>query len=256
MELIDTHAHLTFDGLIENIDDVIEKASAAGVSKIITIATEPEDFEKVELLGGKYQNIYTAFGIHPHHAQEAFDEHIEQIGKLCTGEKCAAIGETGLDYHYNFSKQDAQKWLFRQHLDIAAKFSKPVIVHSRNAFDETLEILDEYKDVLKKIVFHCFSGDENQSAELVKRGYYISYTGVITFKNAEIGRRGVLAVPLERMMLETDCPYMAPEPMRRQKINEPALMVHTARFIAQLKGVEFEHFCSKIAETTKEFFGV
>lgn len=256
MQLTDTHAHLTFEGLADNVEQVVSRATDGGVEKIITVGTEISDFANVEALGKKFSNVWTAYGIHPHYAKDASDDDVEKVKKYCLDDKAVAIGETGLDYHYNFSKQQSQKDLFRSHLNIAAAVKKPVIVHSRNAFEDTLEILNDYKSRLDKIVFHCFGGDAEQAKILIDRGYYISYTGVITFKNANTARQGALEVPLEKMMLETDCPYMSPEPKRGQKINEPALMVHTAEYLAKLKGIDFVKFCEQIAQTTKTFFGI
>jgi TatD DNase family protein len=136
------------------------------------------------------------------------------------------------------------------------KTGKPVVIHSRNAFDETLEILEGFKNKLSKIVFHCYSGTKQQTEVLLDRGYYISFTGIVTFKNAELAREAAIAVPLGRIMLETDCPYMSPAPMRNQKINEPALMVHTAEFIAKLKGIDFNEFCEQVTDTSRGFFGI
>ncbi|MDO8304122.1 MAG: TatD family hydrolase, partial [Sedimentisphaerales bacterium] len=135
-----------------------------------------------------------------------------------------------------------------------AELNLPVIVHSRNAFDETMEILNAFEGKLKRVVFHCFGGDAVQAKYLVDRGYYISFTGVVTFKTATIAREAVAVVPLDRMMVETDCPYMSPEPMRKQKINEPALMLHTAAKIAEVKGVPLKDIAAGVTATTRAFF--
>ncbi len=256
MALIDTHAHLTYEGLIENIDEVASRALLNGISDIITIATEPADFEGTLELAKRFDNIYAGAGIHPHHAKEVTNDSLLQIRAFAENEYVVAIGETGLDFHYNFSEPDAQRELFVRHLEIAVKTEKPVVIHSRNAFDETLEILEGFKNKLSKIVFHCYSGTKQQTEVLLNRGYYISFTGIVTFKNAELAREAAMAVPLGRMMLETDCPYMSPAPMRNQKINEPALMVHTAEFIAKLKGIDFNEFCEQVTDTSRGFFGI
>lgn len=256
MNLIDTHAHLSFEGLVENVKDVVNRAKDAGVKKIITIATEAHEFKKVLAIAEIYENVYAGMGIHPHHASEVTEADLENLTSLMTNPKVVALGETGLDFHYNFSKQDAQKDIFRKHLQIAAKTKKPVVVHSRNAFDETLEILDEFTGKLDKVVFHCYSGTAEQTELLLSKGYYISFTGIVTFKNAESAKIAATIVPTDKMMLETDCPFMSPVPMRNQKINEPALMVHTARFIAELKGMDFDKFCEEVTETSCEFFGI
>lgn len=256
MTLIDTHAHLTYEGLIENIDDVVSRALSNGISDIITIATEPADFEGTLELAKRFDNVYAGAGIHPHHAKEVTDDSLLKLKAFAENEYIIAVGETGLDFHYNFSEHDVQHELFVRHLEIAVQTGKPVIIHSRNALDETLKILDVFKGKLSKIVFHCYSGTKQQTEVLLDRGYYISFTGIVTFKNAELAREAAMAVPLDRMMLETDCPYMSPAPMRNQKINEPALMIHTAEFIAKLKGINFDEFCGQVTDTSRSFFGI
>jgi TatD DNase family protein len=200
--------------------------------------------------------MYAAVGFHPHYAKDIAPEQLSELKDIAKSPKVVAIGETGLDFHYNFSKQPAQKEIFRHELELAAELNLPVIVHSRNAFDETMEILNQFEGRLKRVVFHCFGGNSEQAKFLIERGYYISFTGVVTFKNATIAREAVAVVPLDRMMVETDCPYMSPEPMRKQKINEPALMVHTAAKIAEVKGVSPGEFAASVTATTKVFFGL
>jgi TatD DNase family protein len=254
MELIDAHAHLTYEGLIDNIDAVLARSREAGVVGWVTVGTTMAENRKALELAQRFEGMYAAVGFHPHYAKDITPEEISQIKELAKHPKIVAIGETGLDFHYNFSKQPAQKEIFRQELELAAELNLPVIVHSRNAFDETMEILTEFEGKLKRVVFHCFGGNAEQAKYLVERGYYISFTGVITFKTATIAREAVAVVPLDRMMIETDCPYMSPEPMRKQKINEPALMVHTAAKIAEVKSVSLADFAAAVTATTKAFF--
>jgi TatD DNase family protein len=181
---------------------------------------------------------------------------ITELKKTAQNEKVVAIGETGLDYHYDFSKRSDQRKVFAQHLDIAAELNLPVIIHCREAFDETMEILEQRGSGVKKIVFHCFSGSAEQAKIILNKGFYVSFTGVVTFKNARIKQQAAKIVPLDRLMLETDCPYMSPEPMRKQKVNEPALMIHTAFFLAELKQIPLADFAQAITATTKAFFGL
>ena len=254
MELIDTHCHLTFEPLAENVPGVIERSRAAGVTRWITIGTHLEDSRKAVELAGQYDNMYAAVGIHPHDAQTVDLRALEELKRLARGEKVVAIGETGLDFHYNFSKQPDQRRVFEAHLDIATELELPVVIHSRNAFDETMEILDRYGRGLKGVVFHCFSESAAQAQMVLDRGWFVSFTGVVTFKNAEATREAAKVVPLDRMMIETDCPYMSPEPVRKQKPNEPSLMVHTATFLAQLKGIGPDNLAQATTRTAMEFF--
>jgi TatD DNase family protein len=254
MELIDTHCHLTFEPLAGDVAGVIERSRAAGVTGWITVGTSLEDSRKVIELAGLYEGMYATVGIHPHDAKSADAAALDELKRLGRSEKVVAVGETGLDFHYNFSKQPDQRCVFGAHLDIARELGLPVIVHSRNAFEETMEILDRNGRGLKGVVFHCFSGSAEQAEQVLERGYYISFTGVVTFKNAGKTREAAEVVPLDRLMVETDCPYMSPEPVRNQKPNEPALMVHTAQFLAGLKGMNMEDFARATTQTAATFF--
>jgi TatD DNase family protein len=254
MELIDTHCHLTFEPLAGDVPGVVERSRAAGVTGWVTVGTTLEDSRRAIELAGRYENMYATVGIHPHEAQNADAGALEELGRLARSEKVVAIGETGLDFHYNFSKQPDQKRVFAAHLEIARDTELPVVVHSRNAFEETLEILDRDGRGLKGVVFHCFSGLPEQARLILERGYYASFTGVVTFKNAETARAAAEIVPPDRLMVETDSPYMSPEPLRKQKPNEPALMVHTAGFLAHLKGVPLDDLAQATTRTAVEFF--
>jgi len=178
------------------------------------------------------------------------------LKELAQSEKVVAIGETGLDFHYNLSPHQDQKRAFAAQLKIAKELNLPVIIHCREAFDQTMEILAQHGRGLRAVVFHCFSGSAEQAKIVLDYGFYISFTGVITFKNAELTRRAAKIVPVDRLMLETDCPYMSPEPMRKQKINEPALMIHTAKYLAELKGMDLADFANAVTATSKTFFSL
>jgi TatD DNase family protein len=256
MNLIDTHAHLTFDGLLESIDDVLARSRAAGVAKWLTIGTDAEHNEKAVALAGKYENLYSVLGIHPHYASEYQQGQLQRLVELIGSGKVVGIGETGLDYHYDFAKQQDQRDLFKRLLEIASLTRLPVVIHSRKALDDTLKIIDNHANKTTKIVFHCWSGTTEETRLLIEKGFYVSFTGIITFRNGELAREAVKTVPLNRMMIETDCPYMSPEPMRKQKINEPALLVHTAKKIAELKGIDLETLAEQLEANTKEFFGI
>ena len=254
MDLIDTHCHLTFEPLAGEVPGVIERSRAAGVTGWITVGTSLEDSRRAIELAGMYEHMYAALGIHPHEAKDGDAAALTELRRLAKQDKVVAIGETGLDFHYNFSKQPDQARVFAAHLEIAREMGLPVVVHSRNAFDETVEILDHSGGGLKGVVFHCFSGSAEQAKQLLDRGYYLSFTGVVTFKNADATRAAARAVPLDRLMVETDAPYMSPEPMRKQKPNEPALMVYTAELLAELKGVSLDNLAQATTRNASEFF--
>jgi TatD DNase family protein len=256
MELIDTHCHLTFGGLREDVAEVLERSKAAGVVGWITVGTDPQENQKTIELADKFENMYAAVGIHPHDAKIITPDILKELRDIAQNEKVVAIGETGLDYHYNFSSHEEQRGMFAENLKIAAELNLPVIIHCREAFDETMEILEQYGGGVKRVVFHCFSGSAEQAKIILDKGFYISFTGVVTFKNAEKVRQAAEVVPLDRLMVETDAPYMSPEPMRKQKINEPALMVHTAKCLTGLKGMDLADFAEAVTLTSKSFFGL
>jgi len=256
MELIDTHCHLTFDDLARDIDTVIARSIDAGVTAWITVGTDPDQNQKAIALAKKFDNMYAAIGIHPHDAKDVTGQTLRQLKVLAQNRKVVAIGETGLDFHYDHSPRDRQADVFAKHLQLAGELALPVIIHSREAFDETMKILQKTGPDPKKVVFHCFSGSPEQAKIVLGAGYYISFTGVVTFRNAENTRQAAKLVPLDRLMLETDCPYMSPEPMRKQRINEPALMLHTAKFLAELKQIPFDDFAAAATATSKYFFSL
>jgi TatD DNase family protein len=254
MELIDTHCHLTFEQLADDIEAVLARSILENVTGWITVGTDPQQNRKAVELADKFKNMYAAVGIHPHDARDVTAETLTELKELAQNEKVVALGETGLDFHYNFSSQPDQKRAFTAQLKIAKEFNLPVIIHCREAFDETMEILDQYSSGTKGVVFHCFSGSAEQAKIILDCGFYISFTGVVTFKNAGLIRNAAKIVPVDRLMLETDCPYMSPEPMRKQKINEPALMIHTARYLAELKQMDLTDFANAVTATCKSFF--
>jgi TatD DNase family protein len=255
MNLIDAHCHLTYEPFAD-IDAVIRRSIDAGVTGWITIGTDLADSQKAVELADRFENMFAAVAVHPHNAKSADQPTIAQIKGLAQSKKVVAIGETGLDLHYDFSTPQQQQNSFLKHLEIAAELNLPVVIHSREAFDETMEILEAHESGLKGLVFHCYSGDIRQAKIVLDKGWYISLTGVVTFKNAETTREVAKYVPLDRLMIETDAPYLSPEPMRKQKVNEPALLIHTARFIAGLRGMELAKFAEAVTNTTKQFFAI
>jgi TatD DNase family protein len=255
MKLIDAHCHLTYEQF-GDIDAVLQRSRDAGVAGWITIGTDVSESVKAVELASKFENMFATVAIHPHHAKSADKQTISELKEIAQNKKVVAIGETGLDFHYEFSTREQQRNSFLRHLELAAELNLPVVIHSREAFDDTLKILESNSEGIKKVVFHCFSGSVEQAKVVLEKGWYISLTGVVTFKNAEKTREVAKYVPLERLMIETDAPYLSPEPMRKQKVNEPALLIHTARFLAKLKEMELADFTEKVTATTKQFFSV
>lgn len=254
--LIDAHAHLTFDAFSGQIESVLSRSVDAGVMAWVTIGTTTEENAKAVALAERFDNMYATLGIHPHYAKDVTSADVEAFRELAKSPRVVAVGETGLDFHYNFSKQEAQKDIFRKELEIASELQLPVVVHSRNAYNETIEILDEFLPRLKRVVIHCFTYSPQEAVSFLDRGCWISFTGVITFKSADACRQAATLVPMSRLMIETDSPYMSPEPMRKQKVCEPALLVHTARKVAEIKDMDYLAFCEEVSESTREFFDI
>lgn len=257
IELIDTHCHLTYEPLAGDIENVLSRSRQAGVTKWITVGTDAENNLKAVDMARRFENLYAAIGIHPHNASSVTSQVIDDLKKLADSDKVVAIGETGLDFHYNLSNPADQRRAFDAHLHIAHELNLPVVIHSREAFDETMDMLDQFIKLngnLRGVVFHCFSGSAEQAKIILNYGFYASFTGVVTFKNADSLRMAAQVVPLEKMLVETDCPYLSPEPMRKQKINEPALIIHTAVFLAKLKKMSLEDFASAVTATCKSFY--
>jgi TatD DNase family protein len=254
MELIDTHAHLTFPELAGELEGVLARAGEAGVTGFITIGTDPENNRLAVELAAAYKPIYATVGFHPHDAKDITPDLLAEMKEQSFAEKVVAIGEIGLDYHYDYSPRDIQKEIFAKQLEIAVERNLPVVVHSRDAFADTMEILDDFGSDLPPLVVHCFGGDADQARICMDKGYYISFTGVVTFKNAHQAREAAAAAMPGRLMVETDCPFMSPAPMRKQKVNEPALMVHTAAKLAEIQGMEVERLADIMTANTKRFF--
>ncbi len=253
VRLIDSHCHLTFKGLHRQVGAVLQRASAAGVTECITIAENLADAERALVLSAEHAGVHVAAGIHPHESGQAPDGWDQALGKIVGRDDVLAVGETGLDYHYQFSPRDSQMGVFRRHLEIAAQLGKPVVIHCREAHDDTLAALADFP-TLTDVVFHCFTGSQAQAGEILERGYHISLTGVVTFKKSDELRAVARMVPADRLMIETDAPYLSPEPARRVQPNEPALLVHTAECVARQRGITLSELAALTVANTRRFF--
>ena len=254
--LIDTHCHLTSKGLFERRQQVIADAVAAGVTRMIEIACTPDDLEPaLQLQRELPQQVLLAAGVHPHEAGKVTDEDIQRFARLWHENKAiVAIGEIGLDYHYDFSPRDVQQAVFRKQLDLASDTSLPIVIHCRKAHGDVVRILKEHGYASRQVVFHCFSSSAEQAAELRSLGWWTSFTGVVTFKNARDTQQACAETPDDMLMFETDCPYMTPEPIRKVRPNEPQYLVHTVRFAAALRGASFEKLAAQTTANAMRFF--
>lgn len=250
--LVDHHCHLDFPELSADLDGVIARAGAAGVGTLVTISTRIRRFERYKEIAERSPAVYFSVGTHPHYAHEELDIPLAEIVRLATSHpRVIAIGEAGLDYFYkDKAPRDAQETGFRRHIAAARETGLPLVIHSRDADADTIAILEE--ETAKgafSFVLHCYTGGMALARRGVELGGYVSFSGVLTFKKSEALREIAKAMPLDRLLVETDSPYLAPEPFRGKR-NEPAHVVHTARVLAESKGVTYEALC---AATTENF---
>lgn len=256
-KLIDTHVHLDDPKFDKDRDEVIKKALDAGLEKIITIGcyqpTKP--FKTLIDLAEKYDCIYVSLGVHPHEAASANKEVLHEIKELAKHQKVIAIGEVGLDYHYEYTPRDIQKKVFVDYIQLARELNLPLSIHSREAQVDTLNILkaEGINDIGG--VLHCFSGDYAMAKKCLDWGLYLSFTGVVTFPKASNIQDIVKKIPIEKMLIETDCPYLSPEP-HRGKRNEPSYVVETAKKIAEIKGLSYEDVARITTLNAKELFSI
>jgi TatD DNase family protein len=248
--LVDSHCHLDFADFGTELDAVLERARAAGVGAMVTICTRLTEFERVRAIAERYENVWCSVGIHPHEAENEPDTAAAKLVELASHPRVVGIGETGLDYHYDHSPRERQRQVFRAHIEAARLCGLPLIVHSRNADAETVELLAEGAAAGGLTgVIHCFSSTELLAKGALALGFYISLSGILTFRNAEELRRIARDVPADRLLVETDAPYLAPVP-HRGKRNEPAFVAHTAACLAGLRGQDPG---SMAAQTTANF---
>jgi TatD DNase family protein len=249
--LIDSHCHLDFPELASELDAVLERARAAGVGLIVTISTRVRRFHELKALVEAHDDVFCSVGTHPHNAAEEPHISVEELVELARHPKVVAIGEAGLDYHYDHSPRDMQKKSFRTHIAAAREMGLPLVIHAREADVDIARMLEEEsKKGAFPFVLHCFTGGADLAHRGLALGGYISFSGVVTFKKADALRDIALAVPSDRLLVETDAPYLAPEPFRGQT-NQPAFVAHTAARLAALRGVREDEMARL---TTENFF--
>ena len=234
--MIDSHCHLDFEPLLDNLDDIIKRSKEAGVSKMLTICTTLRSFEKIKSIVKKDEIIYGTYGIHPHEAKNDKVTSKLIVEEIKRNEKIIGIGETGLDFYYNHSDKKDQINSLEQHIEASKELNIPLIIHSRNAEDETLKIFNNYKNDKLKILMHCFTGSKKFADNLLNFNVYFSASGIITFKNSIKLQNTFKSLPLEKLLIETDSPYLAPVP-NRGKQNEPSFVKFTAEKLASIKNI-------------------
>ena len=263
MTLIDSHCHIDGEQFDADRDEVVQRAKEAGVAAMLNVGTgdpHSDDFRRAVAVAEKYENVFASVGVHPHDAK-LYDDKAEHhlIDLVRSSEKVIAWGEIGLDFYYDHSPRDVQVEVLRQQIRTARQLDLPIIVHSRDANDETVELLsDEYKSVADRGVrgpgiMHCFGGTPEMAEALMKLGFLISFAGNVTFKKAENLREAAKVVPLDKLLVETDCPFLTPEPFRGKR-NEPSLVVHTTMFLADFYGVESDILARQTTQNFLDFF--
>ncbi len=251
MKIFDTHAHYFRTDFGEKLDDLLFELPQKGVERVMAVGCSLEASREQAALAARYDYIYAAVGIHPEDAADLPADWLFQIRQMMSEEKVVAIGEIGLDYHFDDApEKELQKEVFMRQLELAKELDVPVIIHSRDACADTMDILREYKP---RGVMHCFSYSAETAAEVVKLGMYIGFTGVLTFKNAKKAVSACAQTPTERLLLETDCPYMAPEPFRGRR-SDSSMIAYTAQKMAEIKDVSTEEIINITNENGKRLF--
>jgi len=245
--LVDSHSHLEMPEFKRDLEQVIQRAKTSGVEYIFTVGTEKKDWARALEIAHSHPSVYAILGVHPHNAREVDEETYSTLRKLCVDDKVRAYGEIGLDFFRDLSPRDVQLKRFREQIHLAKELGLPIVVHDREAHQETLEILKSEKAEEYGGIIHCFSGDYEMAKECIEMGFFISIPGSITFKNAGGFQEVVKQIPLNCLLIETDAPFLAPVPFRGKR-NEPSYVRYTAQKVAEIKKVSFE----KVAQVTTE----
>jgi TatD DNase family protein len=250
--MIDTHCHLTDPRLAEHLDGVLSRARAADVTRMITIGTDlDDDRAAIELCRGR-DFLRCVVGVHPNYSHECDLARLPELRQLQSNPSVVALGEMGLDYFHHFADRKRQREVFEFQLNLATELKRPVVIHSREAIDDTLAMMRDFAGL--QAVFHCFTGSPEEAEKIVGQGYHISFTGALTYKRGDNVREALRRCPQDRFFVETDAPYLTPEPMRKQKVNEPALVVHVAECAARELGMTLEEVDRLTTANAARFF--
>jgi TatD DNase family protein len=254
--IIDSHCHLDYEPLNTNIDTILSRAKAEGVEFMLTISTEDKKFNSILSIIKKYKEVYGTYGIHPHEAKNHLNINTDFIlKKLKIDNKIIGIGETGLDFFYNHSDKNQQVKLFEEHILASQESNLPLIIHTRSAEEETYEILKKANNQKKlKMLIHCFTGSRNFATKLLELGAYISASGVVTFKKSQELAETFKYIPQNRILVETDSPYLSPVPFRG-KSNEPSFIIHTLKFLSDLKRIDYKDLSAITSNNFFKLFG-
>lgn len=252
--MLDTHCHLTDPRLASQIDDVLVRARAAGVTRFITIGTSLADDDAAIVLCHGRPDVRCAIGVHPNYSHEAEASDLPRLRDLQSDPSVVALGEMGLDYFHRYAPRNKQFQIFEAQLRLATELNRPVVIHCREATDDCVAVMKHCPSI--RAVFHCFTGTPDEARRILDAGYLLGFTGAVTFKKNDALREAVALTPPDRMLVETDAPYLTPEPHRAQKTNEPAMVVHVAATVARVKGMSVEEVDRVTTANAERFFGL
>lgn len=254
--LIDTHCHLTYQQLARRINKVIENSTKAGVVGWVTVGTDNQHWHNAIEMARRFSGMYAAVGLHPHYAAQATAADLELIEDLAAREpKVCAIGETGLDQRYQPPSIAEQVKVFSWQIDLASRLGLPLIVHCREAFDQTFELIRSARGRLGNVIIHCFTGGPEEAICAMELDLYLSFSGIVTFKNAEHIRQALRHARPDRILVETDCPYLSPEPLRTTKVNEPAFIINIVNHMAKVLGLLVHQMAARLTNNAIQAFG-
>ncbi|MFC3882055.1 TatD family hydrolase [Bacillus songklensis] len=253
--LFDTHVHLNADQYKEDLEEVIQRAQEAGVEYMVVVGFDRETIQKAMEITEAYDFIYASVGWHPVDAIDMTDDDLKRIEELAAHPKVVALGEMGLDYYWDKSPKSIQKEVFRKQIRLAKKVKLPIIIHNRDATEDVVQILREEQVQEVGGIMHCFTGSLEIAKQCMDMNMYISFGGPVTFKNAKKPKEVAAEIPMERLLIETDCPYLTPHPYRGKR-NEPGYVSYVAKQIAELKQVSYEELAQKTTENAKKLFGI
>jgi len=254
--LIDAHCHLAHSRLLKQADAVLSRARDAGLVAVVCAAADLQESAQAAALADAHEDVYFTAGVHPHEAKAAVEDYPDRLERLCAHPRNVAIGEIGLDYHYDFSPRDAQRQVFERQLELAVRIGKPVVIHTREAFDDTMAILRRSGVDGARVVFHSFTEPPASVKAVLDFGAMVSFSGIVTFKRSDELRASARVVPDDRLLIETDSPYLAPEPVRKIRTNEPANVAHVAACLAGVRAVEPDAIAELTTANAARIFGM
>ena len=251
--MIDSHCHLDHETIFNNLDEILLRSKSVGIEKLLTICTTDKNFSNIIDLINKDMMIYGTYGIHPHETSNSNISSKDIITNVRKNKKIVGVGETGLDFYYNNSDKESQINSFLEHIEASIELSVPLIIHSRNAEKETYKILSKYKNSKLKILMHCFTGSLDFAKKLLNLNAYFSASGIITFKKSQDLQKTFKEIPTEKLLVETDSPFLAPDPLRGKK-NEPSFIIHTLKKLATIKNIDTENLDKITTENFNKLF--